>query len=237
MNNLVRAAVLAGLVTVAACGGETRPGGDTTAAAPSDVGMPIANPGQAPNVFLVRFETSKGPFTVEANRDWAPIGVDRLYHLVQSRYYDDVRFFRVVSSFIAQFGMHGNPRVYAAWDAMPIQDDSVRQSNRRGTVTFATSGANSRTTHLFINTAGNRSLDEIGFAPIGRVIHGMGVVDSLFADYGDAPPAGQGPIQDRIQAEGNAYLQRDFPKLDFIRTARVVSDTLGSTAPRDTSAR
>ena len=236
MNRAPFAALVAAFV-LTACGGDRAGAGADTGAAENVIGMPIANPGQAPNVFLVRFETSKGPFTVEAIRDWAPLGVDRFYHLVQSKYYDDVRFFRVVSSFIAQFGMHGNPRVYQTWDEMPIKDDSVRESNRRGTVTFATSGADSRTTHLFINTAGNRPLDEMGFAPIGRVVQGMGVVDSLFADYGDSPPQGQGPIQDSIKEGGNDYLQRKFPQLDYILTARVVSDTLGGSAPRDTSAR
>jgi len=232
----VSLALTVAVATVAGCAGESRDAEpDSPAAA---VGMPRGPDTPAPNEFLVRFETSKGPFTLEVHRDWAPRGVDRLYNLVRSQYFDNVRFFRVVSSFMAQFGMHGDPKVNAAWDKLPIQDDSVRESNRRGYASFATSGPNSRTTHIFINTVNNRPLDEMGFAPFGRVVEGMAVVDSLFADYGDAPPAGVGPIQARITAEGNAYLEREFPKLDFIRTARIVADsTTAGAAKRDTSPR
>jgi peptidyl-prolyl cis-trans isomerase A (cyclophilin A) len=233
MQRSISAALAAAFAV--ACGGETRaPSADSTEA--PAVGFP-GTEAQAPNDFLVQFETSKGPFTVEVHREWAPRGADRFYHLVQSQYFDNVRFFRVVSSFMAQFGMHGNPRVNEAWDKLPIQDDSVRESNRRGYITFATAGPNTRTTQLFINTVNNRPLDEMGFAPFGRVIQGMAVVDSLYADYGDAPPGGVGPQQDRIKAEGNAYLEREFPKLDFIRTARIVTDTVSGAAKRDTSAR
>jgi peptidyl-prolyl cis-trans isomerase A (cyclophilin A) len=228
-------AALALISVVIACGGETRSPGDS---AEADVGMPMAaTDAQAPDEFLVRFETSKGPFVVQAVREWSPRGVDRFHHLVQSRYFDDVRFFRVVSSFMVQFGMHGSPSVHAAWDRMEIPDDSVRQSNRRGMVSFATAGPNTRTTQLFINTINNRPLDEMGFSPIGRVIQGMDVVDSLYSGYGDGPPQGLGPVQDRIKAEGNAYLTRDFPRLDYIVTARIVTDTSGAGAARDTSAR
>ena len=217
-----------------ACGGETRaPSADSAEAA---VGFPGTET-QAPNDFLVRFETSKGPFTIEVHREWAPRGADRFYHLVQSQYFDNVRFFRVVSSFMAQFGMHGNPSVNAAWEKLPIQDDSVRESNRRGYITFANAGPNTRANQLFINTVNNRPLDEMGFAPFGRVIQGMAVLDSLFADYGDAPPGGVGPDQTRIRNEGNGYLEREFPKLDFIRTARIVTDTVSGAAKSDTSAR
>jgi peptidyl-prolyl cis-trans isomerase A (cyclophilin A) len=227
-----RLALTATLLTLAACGGETRsPAADSA----TQVGMPSGNDPTAPNVFLVRFETSKGPFVVEVHRDWAPRGADRFYHLVQRQYFDNVRFFRVVSSFMAQFGMHGDPRVNAAWEELSIQDDSVRESNRRGAITFANAGPNTRANQLFINTVNNRPLDEMGFAPFGRVVEGMATLDSLHADYGDAPPGGIGPDQTRIRAEGNAYLERDFPKLDFIRTARIVTDT--SAVKRDTSAR
>lgn len=226
-------ALVAATALTAACGeSRPRPAGDSA----KSVALPNAAASPAPSVFYVRFETSKGPFLVEARRDWAPHGVDRFYHLVQSEYFDDGRFFRVISSFMAQFGMHGEPKVHAAWDKLPILDDSVVESNRRGYVSFAMAGPNTRTTQLFINTVNNRPLDEMGFAPIGRVVEGMSVVDSLFADYGDAPPGGQGPDQGRITAEGNAYLERAFPKLDFIRTARVVSDSTVA-ASRDTSAR
>lgn len=201
--------------------------------------MPNDSATTAPNVFRVRFETSKGPFVVEAHRDWAPRGVDRFYQLVQSQYFDNVRFFRVVSSFMAQFGMHGDPKVNAAWEKLPIQDDSVRESNRRGYLTFAMrSDPNTRTNQLFINIVNNRPLDELGFAPIGRVVDGLAVIDSLYADYGEGAPRGNGPDQTRIRNEGNAYLEREYPKLDFIRQARLVMDsTVTTTADkRDTSA-
>ena len=171
---------------------------------------------QAPATFQVRFETSRGPFTVEAHRAWAPRGVDRFYQLVQSGYYDNNRFFRVVPGFVVQFGMHGDPAVNAAWDKLPIQDDSVRQSNKRGTLTFATGGPNTRTTQLFINLVDNAQLDGMGFSPFGTVVDGMGVVDSIFSEYGESPS------QDEIASRGNGYLEQDFPKLDFIRTARLV---------------
>lgn len=177
----------------------------------------------APDSFKVAVETSKGTFTILAHRDWAPLGVDRFYHLVRLGYFDDVRFFRVLHGFMAQFGISGIPRVNAAWEPMTIQDDSVRQTNKRGTVTFAKTGQpNSRSTQLFINYADNANLDAMGFAPIGEVVDGMAVVDSLYANYGEGAPDGAGPDQGRITAEGNAYLTKDFPRLDFIRRARVV---------------
>ncbi len=220
------------------CGGESTPRAGGDSAAPHTVGMPIDSATTAPNVFRVRFETSKGPFVVEAHRDWAPRGVDRFYHLVQSQYFDNVRFFRVVSSFMAQFGMHGDPKVNSAWEQMPIQDDSVRESNRRGYLTFAMrSDPNTRTNQFFINIVNNRNLDEGGFAPIGRVIDGLAVIDSLYADYGEGAPRGNGPDQTRIRSEGNAYLESDYPKLDFIRAARIVTDSSAAAATdkRDTS--
>jgi len=181
----------------------------------------IATP--APDSFKVAFETSKGNFTVMAHRAWAPHGVDRFYHLVQLGYFDDARFFRVLSGFMAQFGMNGNPRVTAAWDPLTIADDSVKQSNVRGMVTFAAGSApDSRSTQLFVNYADNRNLDPMRFAPIGQVVDGMSVVDSLYSGYGEGAPDGSGPSQDRIASEGNAYLMKSFPKLDFIKTARIV---------------
>lgn len=180
----------------------------------------IATP--APDSFKVAFETSKGNFTVVAHRDWAPRGVDRFYHLVELGFFNDARFFRVLRGFMAQFGMNGDPRVTAAWEPLTIADDPVKQKNTRGMVSFAMGGPNTRTTQLFINYADNTNLDGMGFAPIGQVVDGMSVVDSLYADYGEGAPDGAGPSQERIAAEGNAYLTRDFPKLDFIKSARIV---------------
>ena len=179
----------------------------------------------APDTFVVRFTTTKGPFDVQFVRAWAPRGADRVYYLVRSGYYDGARFFRVLPNFVAQFGASGDPRVAKVWDVRTIRDDPVKQTNRRGTVTFATAGPNTRTTQLFVNLAGNARLDRLGFAPLGRVVDGMTrVVDSLYAGYGEGAPRGKGPNQDRIAAEGNAYLARDFPKLDWIRKAEVVKE-------------
>ncbi len=179
-------------------------------------------------MFRTRFETSKGVFVVETTRRWAPLGADRFYHLVRSGYFDNNRFFRVVTGFMVQFGVHGEPSVNAAWEPLAIADDSVTQSNDRGTITFATKMApKTRVTQVFINLVNNRALDGLGFAPFGRVIEGMEVVDSLYAGYGEIPPGGFGPNQTRLMEEGNSYLERNFPKLDFIRTARIVADSAG----------
>ena len=138
-------------------------------------------------------------------------------------FFDDTRFFRVLPGFMAQFGISGDPRVNAGWEPLTIQDDSVKQTNKRGMVTFAkTSMPNSRSTQLFINYGNNANLDADGFAPIGEVVDGMAVVDSLYAEYGEGAPGGNGPDQTRMTAQGNAYLAQNYPKLDFIRRARIV---------------
>jgi peptidyl-prolyl cis-trans isomerase A (cyclophilin A) len=168
-------------------------------------------------------ETSKGPVIIKVHRDWAPRGADRFYHLVQLGFFDDERFFRVLSGFMAQFGMNGDPRVTEAWEPLTLQDDPVKQPNTRGRVSFAAqSTPNSRGTQLFINYGNNNNLDGMGFAPIGEVVSGMEVVDSLYSGYGEGAPDGQGPSQDLIASRGNAYLTKSFPKLDYIKTARVV---------------
>jgi peptidyl-prolyl cis-trans isomerase A (cyclophilin A) len=176
-----------------------------------------------PALFRARFETSAGTFVIEVHRDWAPLGADRFYDLVKGGYYDGVRFFRVLPRFMAQFGIHGDPRVSAHWRDRRIADDPVRQSNTRGMVSYATAGPGTRTTQVFINYADNSMLDGQGFAPFGRVVEGMEVVDRLYAAYGEGAPRGRGPDQGRMQAEGNAYLERDFPKLDFVKSATIVT--------------
>ena len=181
----------------------------------------------APDSFRVAFETSRGSFDVVAHRAWAPAGVDRFYDLVRRRYYDDVRFFRVVPGFVAQFGLSGDPRATEAWRGRPIPDEPVRQTNRRGRIAFARGGPNTRTAQLFINLRDNARLDTLngyGFPPIGEVVSGMDVVDSLYAGYGEQAPRGTGPVQDSIRAQGNEYLVRAFPRLDFIRRARVARE-------------
>jgi peptidyl-prolyl cis-trans isomerase A (cyclophilin A) len=175
----------------------------------------------APDVFKVKLDTSKGEVVIEVHRDWAPRGADRFYALVQDKFFDEARFFRVLPGFVAQFGLAKDPKVTAAWN-QAIPDDPVKQTNTRGTVTFATAGPNTRTTQLFINTGENGgSLDSQGFSPFGKVIEGMSVVDHLYSGYGEGSPQGQGPDQARITAEGNEYLTSKFGELDYIKTARV----------------
>ncbi len=174
-----------------------------------------------PDSFTVAFATSRGAFDVKVHRDWSPRGSDRLYYLFKAHYYDGVRFFRTVDHFVTQFGINGNTAVNGAWHDRKIADDPVARSNVRGTLTFATGGPNTRTTQLFINYRDNSRLDRSGFAVMGQVVIGMPVVDSLYKGYGEGAPRGEGPSQERIGKEGNAYLIRDFPKLDYIITARV----------------
>ena len=174
-----------------------------------------SKPAQSPAEFKVRFDTSKGPFVVEVHRDWAPNGADRFYQLVNSGYYDEARFFRVLPNFVVQWGIAKDPKLSAQWRTKTIPDDPVKESNRSGTITFAKRGPDSRTSQVFINLADNLALDAQGFSPFGRVSEGMNVVDSLYSGYHEAPQ------QNSIQMEGNAYLQSQFPQLDYIRTARV----------------
>lgn len=176
-------------------------------------------PVQAPATFRVNFDTSSGGFAIEVTRDWAPRGADRFYELASQHYYDGCRFFRAVPRFVVQFGINGNPSISGLWREMVIPDDPVKQSNQEGTVSFAMSGPATRTTQVFINLADNQQLDARGFAPFGRVVSGMEVVEKLFRGYGDAPPRGVGPNQERIFREGNQYLERYFPRLDYVHTA------------------
>jgi peptidyl-prolyl cis-trans isomerase A (cyclophilin A) len=176
----------------------------------------------APATFKTKFATSEGDFVVEARREWAPLGVDRFYNLVKNGFYDGTCFFRVISGFMAQFGIHGDPKISAAWRQERIQDDPVKQSNTRGYLSYAMAGPNTRTTQLFINYADNSRLDQMGFAPIGRVVEGQDVVDRLYASYGEGAPRGKGPDQGRMQTEGREYLTKNFPELDCITKATIV---------------
>ncbi|GJG85702.1 hypothetical protein tb265_08830 [Gemmatimonadetes bacterium T265] len=214
--------------TAAACGGRGPRAGEApapVAAAPRNL---LLDPDTtlerraAPDTFDVRFSTTRGPFVVRVVRAWAPRGADRLFYLTTNGFYDGTRFFRVLPRFVAQFGAPGDPRVNRVWESRTIADDPVHRANVRGFVSFATAGPNTRTTQLFVNLANNQRLDRLGFAPLGRVVLGMDNVDSLYAGYGEGAPAGRGPDQDRIAAEGNRYLAAAFPKLDAIDSARVV---------------
>ena len=182
---------------------------------------PAALTEQAPATYKAKFETSKGAFVVEVTRAWAPTGADRFYNLVKNGYFDDVRFFRAIAGFMVQFGVNGDPALNAKWRVARIPDDRVTQSNKRGMITFATSGPNARTTQVFINFRDNGRLDDMGFAPFGRVVSGMDVVDKLYSGYGEGAPNGAGPDQNRIQFEGNAYLSKSFPKLDYVKKATI----------------
>jgi peptidyl-prolyl cis-trans isomerase A (cyclophilin A) len=169
----------------------------------------------------VTFETTKGPFVIEVNRAWAPKGADRFYNLVKAGFFDEITFFRVIPNFMVQFGIHGEPSVSAIWRNAEIEDDPVKESNTRGMVTFATAGPNTRTTQVFINFKDNSPLDRQGFAPFGKVVEGMEVVDSIYSGYGEGAPRGMGPDQGRAQMEGNRYFRGTFPKLDHVKTARI----------------
>jgi peptidyl-prolyl cis-trans isomerase A (cyclophilin A) len=169
----------------------------------------------APATYRVTLDTSRGPVVIEVTRADAPIGADRFYNLVKANYFDGARFFRVIAGFMAQFGLAANPAVSKTWD-VSIQDDPVKASNVRGTLTFANTGApNSRSEQLFINFGNNSRLDSMLFAPFGKVVSGMELVDQIYSGYGEMPD------QARIEAEGNAYIEKEFPRLDYIKTARI----------------
>jgi len=186
-----------------------------------NLGNPSALKEQAPATYKANLDTSKGPVVIEVRREWAPNGADRFYNLVKNGFYDDARFFRVISGFMVQFGINADPKISAQWRVANIPDDPVKQSNKRGYITFATAGPNTRTTQVFINFGDNAALDRQGFAPFGQVTTGMNVVDMLYSGYGEGAPNGRGPNQGRVQDEGNAYLTNDFPSLDFVKKATV----------------
>jgi len=173
-------------------------------------------PETAPDTFKVKFECTNGTFTVECTKKWAPLGVERFYALVREGYFNDTGFFRVVPGFVVQFGLAADPEVTAKWRTKTIKDDPVTQTNAPGTLTFATSGPNSRTTQLFINLVNNGQLDGQGFAPFGKVVEGMEVVQKINAEYG------QHPKQPLITSEGNSYLRKNFPNMDYITKATLV---------------
>jgi peptidyl-prolyl cis-trans isomerase A (cyclophilin A) len=173
---------------------------------------------KAPDMYRARFTTTKGDFVIEVDRSWAPRGADRFYNLVSNGFFTDASFFRVVSGFIVQFGIPAKPSVAAVWQRANIADDPVKQSNRKGTLVFATAGPGTRTTQMFINLNNNAGLDAQGFSPIGKVVEGMDVVLALYSGYGESPD------QQLVQTQGKAYLDKKFPKLDGIKSATIVTD-------------
>jgi cyclophilin family peptidyl-prolyl cis-trans isomerase len=203
------------VLTLAACSGT----GPRNAEAPKP-------PTEPPDVYRVQFETTKGAFVVEVRRAWAPRGADHFYDLVTSNFYNGSRFHRVLYDFIAQFGVHADPKINAIWNTATIPDDPApsapEASNRRGTVSFAKIGLNSRTTEVFINLKDNPDLDKQGFVPFGEVVEGMDVVDKLDSVYGELAPKGSGPNGARLATEGERYLATDFRRLDKILSAKVL---------------
>jgi peptidyl-prolyl cis-trans isomerase A (cyclophilin A) len=240
---------LSGALALAACSkNEPEPTGTNTAspnasvATPTGAAAPKSSAGlasvlhpalldpskaneKAPDVFKAKFTTTKGDFVVEVHRDWAPNGADRFYNLVKLGFFDDTRFFRAVDGFMVQFGISGDPAVNTKWQNAGIPADPLKQSNKRGYVTFAQRNTpDSRSTQVFINYADNAQLDGMTppFPPFGQVTQGMDVVDSLYKGYGEGAPRGAGPDQGLIQSQGNAYLDAKFPKLDGVKHAEIV---------------
>jgi peptidyl-prolyl cis-trans isomerase A (cyclophilin A) len=208
LRSVAGVVALAGLV-LAGCSTAPEPKKEATAPKP-------ARTSGAPDVYRVKFVTSKGPVVIEVHREWAPLGADRFYELVKAGYYNEARFFRVVPKFVAQFGLAATPAMTKQWDKS-IDDDTVGHTNSHGTIAFAKTGRNSRTTQVFINLRSNQILDDQGFAAFGQVVEGMeAVVDKLNSQYGEAPD------QDAITHRGNSYLKSRFPRLDYIKTATIL---------------
>ena len=217
--NSARLSRLASLVAVVAFAG-------VSLGAQASLKDPASLKETAPATFKVNFDTSAGAFVLEVRRALAPNGADRFYNLVKNGYYDNVRFFRVIPNFMVQFGINGDPALNTAWRNARIPRDPVKASNKRGMITFAMGGGpqgpDTRTTQVFINFRDNANLDASGFAPFGEVVSGMDVVDKIFP-IGEGAPSGPGPDQGRTQAEGNAYLTKEFPKLDYVKKATIAA--------------
>ena len=213
---MLRTNLILGLMLAAmGCSGSEEGSSKVDQEALMDPKSPVMNQ-QAPDEFKVEFKASTGRFVVQVTRDQAPNGADRFYNLVQAGFYNECRFFRVVPNFMAQFGAHGDPEVSAAWGDATIPDDPVKESNQRGTITFASRGPDTRTIQLFVNYKDNSYLDGQGFAPFGKVVEGMEAVDSINSEYGEKPN------QQQIGAKGNHYLKKIFPNLDYIKQARII---------------
>ncbi|HEX4809785.1 MAG TPA: peptidylprolyl isomerase [Bryobacteraceae bacterium] len=169
-----------------------------------------------PEEYKAVLQTTKGDVTILVHRSWSPLGADHFYQLVNLGFYNGNRFFRVVPDFVVQFGMNGDPATNKQWSDANIPDDPVKVSNKQGTVVFADAGPNTRSTQIFVNLGDNSRLDATGFSPFGEVIQGMDNVQAFYKDYGESPDQGQ------IGEKGNAYLQENFPKLDYIKKAYIL---------------
>ena len=203
--------VLASLLMLASCSGPATP--PKTEQKPAEAAKPAGPP--ATGSFKVLMATSRGDITIEVHRDWAPIGAQRFHDLVQDHFYDNARFFRYVPNFVVQFGLAADPAETKKWDK-PIDDDPVTHINRSGSLSFATAGPNTRTSQIFINLRTNQNLDDQGFAPFAQITDGMPVVEKLYSGYGDAD------VQDGIRQRGNAFLLKSYPKMDYIKTAKII---------------
>ncbi|HUU32771.1 MAG TPA: peptidylprolyl isomerase [Vicinamibacterales bacterium] len=211
---------LAALVAVAVV--SVGVGAEQAAAPRKSLMVPANFKETAPETYNVKFDTSAGEFVIKVTREWAPNGADRFYNLVKHGFYNDARFFRAVPNFMVQFGLHANPTITKVWQNARIPRDKVTQSNRKGFITFAMGASpDTRTTQVFINFRNNTNLDGMGFAPFGEVVSGIENVDKIYTGYGEGAPRGGGPPQARVANEGNAYLIKSFPKMDYIKTATI----------------
>jgi len=211
--------LFAATLTLAGCGADGGSQGAETDDDRPDFYYPGRLTETAPETFRARFETSAGDFVVEVNREWSPRGADRFYNLVRSGFYDGQRIYRVVPGFMSQWGLHGDPVATYQWRDRFIDDDPVVVSNTRGRITFATCDVDCRISEIFVNTDDNPELDDQGFSPFGEVVEGMEAVDAFYGEYGDGPPRGEGPYQAQVRAEGNEYLDAEFPELTRIEGA------------------
>lgn len=213
MRNSVAGALLI-LLTLTACETGSKP-------APKTVEV-VKKKEPPPAAYRVKLATTKGDIVIEIKREWSPLGADHFHELVTAGFYNGVRFHRVMKTFVAQFGINGDPKIGQLYAMMRIGDDPMVLKNKRGTITYAKLGANSRTTEVFINLRDNPVLDTTGFPPFGKVVEGMDVADKLTYLYGELAPRGNGPDAAKIYREGNVYLKKDFPRLDTVEKAVVL---------------
>jgi len=232
-RNFPASIAFASLIAVVALAAQTKPAakkppiagsrGVQTAAFDRALLQPASLKAKAPEIYEVKFTTTKGDFVIRVTRAWAPLGADRFYNLANHHFFDQASFFRVLPRFVVQFGISAHLEVSRPWQSATIKDDPVKQSNRRGFVSFATGGPNTRTTQVFINLGNNSALDSMGFSPFGEVTQGMDTVEKLYSGYGEGAPSGKGPRQDLIQSQGKTYLEKNFPLLDTIKSTSVLT--------------